>query len=194
MTITIGGKAVPVAFTMGAWRVMEEENGLALSDISKLTNDISSREKSRIAVRFLAPLIQYGTPGLAYEDGIAVLADIRPEEYGIAILTAVDCVRKAMETMLAPDARERDFDPVLAELDAKAGDARHKACWRKTAAWGLIAGISITEQEHLAPGVIIDLFVTRQEYDDIQHGIKRKQDDDDDLLLFGEEDNNERGD
>ena len=193
MTITIGGKIYPIAWTMGAWHAMEEENGLTLSDISALASDDSVKERARIAVRFLSPLIQYGTSGMTLTDSIAVLADIRPEEYGMAVLVAADCVRRAMETKLAPEANDEDYDPLLAELDAKANDLRHKSCWRRTAAWGLIAGISLAEQEHLAPGVVIDAFVMRQEYDDTQHGIKRKKREDD-LLIFGEEDNDsERG-
>lgn len=46
-------------------------------------------------------------------------------------------------------------------------------------AWGLISGISITEQRGLEPGFVCDLFVLRRAYDDEQHGIIRKTDDHD---------------
>ncbi len=46
-------------------------------------------------------------------------------------------------------------------------------------AWGLIAGVSWTEQQELTPGFLCDLFVLRRGYDDEQHGIVREQDDHD---------------
>lgn len=48
-------------------------------------------------------------------------------------------------------------------------------------ACGLIAGLSLTEMGRLLPGMVIDLYVLRQRYDDQQHGIKRKAKEDSDL-------------
>lgn len=48
-------------------------------------------------------------------------------------------------------------------------------------AWGLIAGVSLTEQETIRPGLLLDLFVEHRTYDDEQHGIKRGDDDDHDI-------------
>ena len=41
-------------------------------------------------------------------------------------------------------------------------------------AYGLIAGLSMAETLSAAPGLVIDLFCTRRDYDDQQHGIKRE--------------------
>lgn len=43
------------------------------------------------------------------------------------------------------------------------------------ASYGLIAGVSFTEQRRLRPGMLCDLYVLRRQYDDDQHGIERKK-------------------
>lgn len=50
---------------------------------------------------------------------------------------------------------------------------------RTVTAWGLIAGVSWSEQQELTPGFLCDLFVLRRDYDDEQHGITRVEDDHD---------------
>ena len=50
---------------------------------------------------------------------------------------------------------------------------------RTVTAWGLIAGVSWSEQQELTPGFLCDLFVLRRGYDDEQHGISRETDDHD---------------
>lgn len=37
-----------------------------------------------------------------------------------------------------------------------------------------MAGISITEQRELPPGLICDMYAWRREYDDMENGIKRE--------------------
>jgi len=39
--------------------------------------------------------------------------------------------------------------------------------------WGLIAGLSLAEIHRMKPGAVMDLFIYRRNYDDVQHGIKR---------------------
>lgn len=41
------------------------------------------------------------------------------------------------------------------------------------ASYGLIAGLDWREMHRLTPGLICDLYVLRQRYDDQQHGIRR---------------------
>lgn len=41
--------------------------------------------------------------------------------------------------------------------------------------YGLVAGLGFAEEQDLAPGLICDLYVLRQRYDDQQHGIKRQK-------------------
>ena len=68
--------------------------------------------------------------------------------------------------------------------------------YRAVSAWGLIAGVTLQEQEALRPGFLLDLFVLRRAYDDEQHGITRKKDDHDisaeDRAMF-DEDGGENG-
>lgn len=40
--------------------------------------------------------------------------------------------------------------------------------------WGLTAGLSLDEIHRLRPGQVMDLFIYRRNYDDIQHGVKRE--------------------
>ena len=88
------------------------------------------------------------------------------------------CMRKFMTTS-ARKSPDEACDPLLARLDAEAAERGHRdITWRTAAGYGLIAGVSLGEQEPMAPGLVIDLFTARQAYDDVQHGIKHKSKDD----------------
>ena len=54
-------------------------------------------------------------------------------------------------------------------------------------AWGLIAGVTYTEQKTIHPGELLDLFVEHRQYDDEQHGLKRGTEDDHDIGAEDEE-------
>ena len=40
--------------------------------------------------------------------------------------------------------------------------------------FGLIAGLTVEEIHRMKPGQVIDLFIYRRNYDDVQHGIMRE--------------------
>lgn len=40
--------------------------------------------------------------------------------------------------------------------------------------WGLIAGLRLEEIHRMKPGQVMDLFIYRRKYDDVQHGIRRE--------------------
>ena len=40
--------------------------------------------------------------------------------------------------------------------------------------WGLIAGLSLPEIHMMRPGAVMDLYIYRRNYDDVQHGVIRK--------------------
>ena len=42
--------------------------------------------------------------------------------------------------------------------------------------YGLVAGLRVDDMWNMAPGLILDLFVYRMNYDDMEHGICRKKD------------------
>ena len=46
--------------------------------------------------------------------------------------------------------------------------------WRKIISYGLIAGLRVEEMGPLPPGMILDLFIYRRDYDDAEHGITRE--------------------
>lgn len=196
MEIRIGGLEHPIRFTMSAWEEMEEECGLALSSVSELKEDAGFHARARLAIRLLAPLLHAGGGFRSLREAVDVLGDIRPEEYGLAILGAMACIRKAMKNRIQAEEDNEDYDPVLRDLDRKAARrAGRELSWRTASAWGLIAGISLTEQRDMAPGVVMDMFLTRRDYDDQQHGIRRKGREQDDLLAFGsgKEDKGDKG-
>lgn len=68
--------------------------------------------------------------------------------------------------------RSGPVDVTLAELDRR--DGKRRVTWRGVTGQGLIAGISVSEQETLQPGLIIQMYRQRQRYDDEQHGIRRR--------------------
>ena len=39
--------------------------------------------------------------------------------------------------------------------------------------WGLIAGLTLSEIHRMKPGAVMDLYIYRRNYDDVQHGIRR---------------------
>lgn len=45
--------------------------------------------------------------------------------------------------------------------------------YRRICSWGLIAGLTFTEMQDMAPGMVLDLFILRRNYDDVLHGIRR---------------------
>ena len=48
--------------------------------------------------------------------------------------------------------------------------------WRKVISYGLIAGLQVQDMWDMAPGLILDLYVYRRNYDDMENGIQRKED------------------
>ena len=40
--------------------------------------------------------------------------------------------------------------------------------------WGLVAGLSFSEMRDMPPGMIIDQYIWRRQYDDEMHGVKRE--------------------
>lgn len=46
---------------------------------------------------------------------------------------------------------------------------------RRIISYGLIAGLRIDEMMPLSPGMVCDLYIYRLQYDDVEHGIKRKK-------------------
>lgn len=198
MLIRIGGKDFPIRFVMGTWKEMEEDCGLQLSSVSDLNSDAGLYERSRIAVRLLAPMLRSGTPGMTMGDVAGILEQIRPEEYGRAVLAAGECIRDSMQMQQKTNGKEDDYDPVLRELDARAARKQGKSLtWRRVTGWGLIAGLSLTEQRDMTPGAVMDLYLIRQDYDDEQHGIRRRGQEHDALLdeaEAGKKNADERGD
>ena len=45
--------------------------------------------------------------------------------------------------------------------------------YRKVISWGLIAGLTYTEMQDMPPGMIVDAFILRRDYDETMHGVKR---------------------
>ena len=40
--------------------------------------------------------------------------------------------------------------------------------------WGLVSGLRLGEIHRMKPGAVMDLFIYRRNYDDVQHGIRRE--------------------
>ena len=47
--------------------------------------------------------------------------------------------------------------------------------YRRLCSYALVAGIPLRDAGRMAPGMICDLFIYRQKYDDEQHGLRRKR-------------------
>ena len=44
--------------------------------------------------------------------------------------------------------------------------------YRKLLSWGLIAGLSFNDMRGMAPGLVLDLYIRRREYDYTLNGIQ----------------------
>ena len=176
MRITIGGESLPIAFTMGAWRMLEEEGGFRLSSLSAAIRGEDESAKADALVKLLSAVLRAASPGMSRRAAAELIGVMTDGELTMAMADVAACVREAMALQLTDTRAQDDYDPVLARLDEQAGDGRTLS-WRKAAAWGLVAGIPLAEQEHLAPGLVLDCFWARQQYDDQEHGIKRKKPD-----------------
>ena len=47
--------------------------------------------------------------------------------------------------------------------------------YRQVVSYGLIAGLSYDQTMRTPPGMVIDLYLYRRDYDDQQHRLKRKK-------------------
>ena len=47
--------------------------------------------------------------------------------------------------------------------------------YRAVLSYGLIAGLSYADMGKMPPGLVCDLYIYRQRYDDQQHGIRRQK-------------------
>ena len=47
--------------------------------------------------------------------------------------------------------------------------------WRKILGYGLIAGLQPRDMYDMMPGLILDLYIYRRDYDDMEHGIRRRE-------------------
>lgn len=45
--------------------------------------------------------------------------------------------------------------------------------YRRIVSFGLIAGLTYTDMQDMAPGFVLDCYVLRRNYDEAMHGIKR---------------------
>ena len=48
--------------------------------------------------------------------------------------------------------------------------------WRRIIHYGLTAGLSYHEMGRMPPGLVCDLYIMRQAYDDDEHGVSRPKD------------------
>lgn len=46
---------------------------------------------------------------------------------------------------------------------------------RKIMGYGLVAGLQLRDMYDMAPGLILDLYIYRRNYDDMEHGLKRME-------------------
>lgn len=168
MTITIGGAEHEIRFTMRAWRALDEA-GYELETIRQGADD-----RARALVALMSALLRGADAAMPETDALQILAALRTDEMPALLAAASAEIRRALrvrESARKPDAA---INPTLERLDRKYGD-RQAMTYRHAAGCGLIAGLSWTEMDDLDPGLVIDLYIVRQRYDDQQHGIKRNK-------------------
>lgn len=184
--VVIGGEPYRVSFTMGAWRDMESR-GLTLRDLPDRLQGEDNKRLPETVVALLISLVRAGgsVPGISEEELLARMARVEPREAFPAILVLNAAIRDGLRMQLHKASEYVKRDPLLEQLDREHGDARGGLTWRHVAGWGLIAGISLTEQEHMTPGLVMDLFLSRQDYDDVLHHIKRKKPDGEEVETNG---------
>ena len=175
--VTIGGEDYRLRFTMDAWRIMEEEHGLTLGELSERFR-AEDDQRAGAVVTMLSALVRAGGSvprDIPETELLARLGRVQPQEYFQAVLGANMAIKEGLRSAhKGTPGTDAAIDPTLAQLDREHG-AADSLTWRQTLAWGLIAGLSYREQMDMAPGLVIDCYLYRQAYDDTQHHIKRKQ-------------------
>ena len=82
-------------------------------------------------------------------------------------------IAESMRSELAKGKENGVVDLTLEELKINEKDGG--LSYRRLVSLGLASGLTLADMPPLSPGMVCDLFLYRQMYDDQQHGIKRKQ-------------------
>lgn len=165
-------RPVELYFSMHAWEQIEHD----LWPLEEMEDQLRGALSSADGIVKLCRLIAILRNAAAELDGRPervtgedVLRSATAESLTASIRQAAEAIVDGLRT--EGPKKSAPVDVTLAELDKAEG--RNRVTWRRVTGEGLIAGISVTEQRHLRPGLVVDLYRQRQQYDDEQHGIKR---------------------
>ena len=167
-SVNLGGKEIPLRYTMAELADMEETLGTVETTEEQF---FKGRKRSRnlaAAIRIMgnAGLKAAGKePDLTDENVLERMKPGQLRQYQIAVMgTITDAFR--METE-----EESTRDLTLEEIEKKKYGCR--LTYRRIVSYGLIAGLAYPEMQQLTPGLVLDAYILRRNYDDVMHGIRR---------------------
>ena len=162
-TIEIGGKQIPLKYSLKSMMLMEETIG-KIADITELL-------KGEKRVRTLAKLIVIFAKSADCDIELNwVLDSLPPARFMEAYIIIMDVYAEGMRTE-DDISGSKEVDLGLAEIERKKGKG---LTYRLMTALALRAGLTFSEAQEVSPGMIFDLFLHRRKYDDAQHGIRRE--------------------
>ena len=166
--IIIDGKEIPLLFNMDAWKQIER-NIMPLRDIIFHDNTPKTPlnyERAALSIRIAEILAKEAGCDI---DEKWLRKHCKPGQ-SIQLRTAViEAITEGLEFEAKSDGPR---DLVLEQLNTQKKNG--SLSYRQTIAFGLMAGLSLTECGKQTPGYIIDMFIYRRQYDFMLHGLREK--------------------
>lgn len=169
-TVRIGKKEFPLVFTLGTMELLEEQ--IKDFDLSRF-QEIMGTTKGLLDILYC--LAQEG----AIYNGTELKEDRKwfgahcpvAKEKMIELHTVIaETLVDGMTMETDEDDPDQEVDVVLEELKKR---RKGRLTHRQTMAYGLIAGLRPDDMRWMPPGLVLDLFIYRRQYDDTMHRITR---------------------
>lgn len=155
------GETVPLKFTCRAWREIETD----ICPICDLEKRFRVPRHLQTTVRVFAVLANAGLRAAGAERTVNaddILLALEPSDVPRMDRACMAAVSQGLKIgTKTKQTEERDL--VLEELERN--DKKNRITYRKLIQYAMIAGFSYTETDNVEPGLVIDTYLARVEYD-----------------------------
>lgn len=166
LAIKLGGKSIPLLFTVAAWGKIEEE----ICRIENLDDRIKGEKQDETTLALIQILGNAGMENAGEEPGLTlewVAENINRRLMAGYRMMCMAALGKGLK-MEGAEKKEKD----LSLLKVMKARGQGFMTYRMVLGYGLIAGLGYAETRRMEPGIVCDLFKARQEYDAAHAGIR----------------------
>ena len=117
ISITIGGRHLPLIFNMAAWAEIEEK----VCPIQELGDRLAGSERVRTVNRVAAIMVRAGGAGTADVTEEWMLKNARPRQMQEMSVKIMDAISAGMEMEASEDDERGEVDVTLREINKKKG-------------------------------------------------------------------------